>query len=1431
MSSERRKKGPKYHIWDKKKEEYIFNRVYDLRHKDGDGNRIMPLGMRNALRESGMTDQQFAQEYKGVVIVDDDKLKNYTRKQAPLVDKPKKGTRKVRFDTKVDIINEEPKEKEKEKGKRRAKGKPFHIWDASKEQYRMLRVYELRNKDENGNRLMPIGMRNLLTTEDFNKNYLEKSDGKLIVVDENKQPIPETIADKLLSFHPLVIDEQPTMKIYVRKSKTNADPNPPASKIDANVVDANVVDANVVDVNVVDAVADIDTDEQLPTEPDNKESDVKDSEDAKDEETYIDDPNYDFLYPELNDPNFNIKIAKRKEFNDTKYDGTIHDIKKQADILCKSDFELMPHQLFVKNFLSLHTPYNSLLLYHGLGTGKTCSAIGIAEEMRRYTKQVGLKKTILIIASPNVQDNFRVQLFDERKLKNVNGVWNLQSCVGASLLKEINPTAMTNITREKISSQIRSIISSSYEFMGYTAFANYISDAIEVKGVGYSPQEVNKIRLQKIKNTFNNRLIIIDEVHNIRITKENKKRKSAELLMNIAKHTDNMRLVLMSATPMYNSYEEIIWLTNLMNINDKRGTISLSDIFTKKGEFKSDEAKTLLRRKLTGYVSYIRGENPYTFPYRIYPEKDSGFAYPTKQFNGKTITPDEALKHVPVFLNGIGEHQAKCYNVIIEGMRKKNLSVFDDMDSFGYTMLQVPLEALNIAYPTEDMSDESLMIGKDGLSNIMKFKEVHSDNKPQRYNFDYKTNKYGRIFSESELHKYSAKMAKICEMVKQAKGIVLIYSQYIDGGAVPMALALEEMGFSRYGYESYTKSLFASPPVPPLGMDPDTKLLSNTTTTNPAKYVMITGDKTFSPNNDEDIKYLNSKDNLNGEKVKVVIISRAAGEGIDFKRIRQVHILEPWYNMNRIEQIIGRAVRNMSHCDLPFEERNVEIFLHATSLPEESADLYVYRLAEQKSFEIGKITRILKEVAVDCILNIAQTNFTVEKLLSMAENKEIKITLSSGKAIQYTVGDRPFTDTCDYMDNCSFTCSPSPTTAITKKDIQLDTYNDEFISVNNQLIIQRIRDLFSDMPKGRHFFTRDELINSINIVKQYPTEQIYSALTNLIENTNEHITDRYGRQGNLVNNGDYYMFQPVEISDKSASVYERSIPVDVKHDRVHIKLPAKADAHIAPTVDFDALMTKFNENFSLATTGKGGKTWYGILRKISKHIETQHKITDASIKKHSVHHIFDETNLNTKLTMLNTIYNGAWKPSNEFETLVKDYFDGRIITATTGEIGIILCKDNTETYKVYSQMAESGELKWGIAEHVTSERIIRSADFKRKYALNKATLNDTIGFVSWWEGHEEYVFKVRDLKDSGSKVGRRADQYEIKDIIIYINQVLGENTYNIKNTIELMGEGKNKLVVLIEILLREFNDIKTEKTWYLNNEQFTINKISNFTKN
>ena len=114
--------------------------------------------------------------------------------------------------------------------------------------------------------------------------------------------------------------------------------------------------------------------------------------------------NYDYLYPHLDDEQFNEKIAMRKEFRDTTYQGDIAPVEEMAEKLCNATYELAPHQQFVRNFLSSQTPYNSLLLYHGLGSGKTCSAISVAEEARdfiAYSGAIGAKK-IIVIASPNV---------------------------------------------------------------------------------------------------------------------------------------------------------------------------------------------------------------------------------------------------------------------------------------------------------------------------------------------------------------------------------------------------------------------------------------------------------------------------------------------------------------------------------------------------------------------------------------------------------------------------------------------------------------------------------------------------------------------------------------------------------------------------------------------------------------------------------------------------------------------------------------------------------------------------------------------------------------------------------------------------------------------------------------------------------------------
>jgi hypothetical protein len=70
---------------------------------------------------------------------------------------------------------------------------------------------------------------------------------------------------------------------------------------------------------------------------------------------------YEYLYPTLDDPLFNKKIAERQEFYDTRYVAQKGDVRVEGDKLCNAEFELAPHQMFVRNFMSFQTPYNSLL--------------------------------------------------------------------------------------------------------------------------------------------------------------------------------------------------------------------------------------------------------------------------------------------------------------------------------------------------------------------------------------------------------------------------------------------------------------------------------------------------------------------------------------------------------------------------------------------------------------------------------------------------------------------------------------------------------------------------------------------------------------------------------------------------------------------------------------------------------------------------------------------------------------------------------------------------------------------------------------------------------------------------------------------------------------------------------------------------------------
>ena len=1157
---------------------------------------------------------------------------------------------------------------------------------------------------------------------------------------------------------------------------------------------------------------------------------------------------YSYLYPNLNDPNFNIKISEKKEFLDTRYDGEIKDAVTQSDILCNAEFEVSPHQLFVRNFMSFQTPYNSLLLYHGLGSGKTCSGISVAEEMRDYLKQLGISQRIIIVASPNVQENFKLQLFDERKLVNIDGLWNMKSCIGNKFLKEINPMNMKGLSRENIITQSIRIINTSYLFIGYIEFANYISKKSQIDG-DMSKKVRDTLMKEKLKEFFSNRLIIIDEVHNIRMTDDNKdkNKKVATELHKLITNVSNIRLLLLSATPMYNSYKEIIWLINLMNLNDKRPIIDIHNVFNKDGSFKIDEngkevGKELLERKATGYVSFVRGENPYTFPYRIWPklfsEKNSilsdTFVYPNIQLNGNQVL--QRLELIDLYMVNTGDYQRKGYKLILNSIKKaakkansdeerQNLiPTFENMEGVGYILLQKPIQALNFIYPYDRLDalnddlegnidfDTRSMVGSSGLNRIMKYEETSSP--PSKKNFEYKNmQEYGRIFSFDEIGKYSGKIKSICANILNSTGIILIYSEYIDGGLVPIALALEELGFIKHG----RRSLFKTPPreaIDSIEFKIKAEIVGRVF--QPAKYIMITGDKHYSPDNVSELKALTNRDNNNGEKIKVVLISQAGAEGLDFKNVRQVHILEPWYNMNRIEQIIGRAVRNCSHKDLAFKDRNVNIYLYGTYLnnEDEAADLYIYRLAELKARKIGIVSRVLKELSVDCILHHAQTNFTLE---NMAQNVEQN--LSNNITIDYSIGDRPYTSICDYMEKCTYTCNPNKDNLLSNSD----TFTEKFIFINNDKIIQRIRSIF----KERHFFTKKELILQINANKEYPIIQINAALTQLIEDKNEYITDEYGRLGNLINIKDMYLFQPLELTNENITTYDRSVPLQYKNKDITFILPEtilNKDKYIeeqnieeVKNIDISDLLIKLETNFKNGITSKkaikGEDEWYYYYNNASIKLVSGGLATKQTLALFLIDHIIEHLEYSDTFKLLNYLYN----PKNNLSSLmklIKNYYIKHIIT-DKGVVGLVL--HNAEKNPSIQIVVLKND-KWVIGEFTD----IKILENKIKQITPKLEdLNNVIGFIGNFK-NKYMIFKVKMMNEKRN-TGARCDQTGKKDAIKILNIIVNENKYTSENT---KGINKNELCIYQELLLRVFNkNKKNNNKWFLNNVESALLNI------
>jgi len=333
----------------------------------------------------------------------------------------------------------------------------------------------------------------------------------------------------------------------------------------------------------------------------------------------------------------------------------------------------------------------------------------------------------------------------------------------------------------------------------------------------------------------------------------------------------------------------------------------------------------------------------------------------------------------------------------------------------------------------------------------------------------------------------------------------------------------------------------------------------------PASYILLSSKTDISPNKQSEINALISDDNKNGNIVKVVLGSKTVAEGLDFKRVREVHILEPWHNLSRIEQVIGRGIRFCSHNDLDHDKRNVTIYLHAGYLKEyESIDFLNYKQSEIKAIQMGKIEKILKENAIDCYINhdinhIKQNDVTELRLKSSQLEKG-----GDPNIVLVKPFDKEFTKICSYMEDCNIDCNiDSKINDI--NDTDDSTINYDLLNDLIKKIIKFIKELFLKNEIGILNFNKiKELLNQYFEYK-YDDKIIYKALYTIINDKIE-IINYYGISGYLIYKKDFFVFQPLN-KKKDIPLYNRRYDKRT-HKKKNIKEYYKNYTKTAVAVDF-----------------------------------------------------------------------------------------------------------------------------------------------------------------------------------------------------------------------------------------------------------------------
>ncbi len=751
-------------------------------------------------------------------------------------------------------------------------------------------------------------------------------------------------------------------------------------------------------------------------------------------------------YVPIKDRNFENGTCYKKEFQKYKWNS-------QSENNTKT--QLLPHQQWLANYINPKTPYKGMLIYHETGTGKTCTAISIAENFK--DELIRDKKKVIILCSDNIKPEFY------RTIANTGGSFK---CTGDTYNNMIDSE---DITEKNLNQKINEY----YTFLTHQKF-------------GKDVERHTKKEPEAIHKKYSNSVIIIDEAQHLRSKFDTKDKKdkgeklSHDAIDLISKHAENVKIVFLTATPMYDNPMEIIWMINvLIRVNgDNIDELKEKEIFDENDGYSFKEAgKELFIRAIKGKVSFLRGGNPEAFPLKLQDPKGIT-KFPKTSFLNKPIT-DTNIQNSNIKLT-VSTISKPHYEII----QKRNQEKIDygTKDSFHMQMLQLN----NVSWYTKTSDDDDSNSGS-GLSNHFKITKqgIYTPIEPNVLN---------------ELDKYAPKINTILNHILEMgdNGIAFVFSQFVSSGVIPMMLALESKGFSKYdGLNSKFHHL---------------KIPRKKDEKERGKYIVITSSKILATNRQNElINIAKSKGNENGQKIRVIIASGAGGEGIDLRWIRQTHIMEPHFHFSQIEQAVGRAIRNNSHSELTPENRNCTIFYHTTQYPKgvdiETVDMHLYRIAMKKRQASQTVRKIIQENSITCEFFKNANVFDYTKFFSNY------IVDSKGKKFKFTkkmIVDEGYSEEC-------LTCN-------TKHEIDSDTY---IPLLHSKWHIYETMGFIDQLFKENDKYSLNDIIQHIKTWNHdIDNESIYFALDIITNSPERIIENQFGVKGIISLIGNYYMFAP-----------------------------------------------------------------------------------------------------------------------------------------------------------------------------------------------------------------------------------------------------------------------------------------------------------------